>query len=429
MSTLSYILPGHTVWLRGGTYTGDITCSINGTAENPILIKPYPGERVIINGGLTISGVHTHWYDIEKCYIGGTRYTEEELSGPSIVAGVFDINSTTKLINWIIYDQVANGLGWWSPANGGELYGCVIFNNGWSAPDRGHGHSVYTQNLSTSDTKTMKHCVFAQQFGMDSSNLSLYGTGATGLQNYALTENVFIGGRQLIGGDAPIDDITLTDCHVNGSTLMLGYHDDGHVNTVITGLRMLGRFAPLYMRQYTLQNSLIVQTAAAKLIYSQEPAEGFVGYTSSGNAYHNTGGDAAPFQVETVASYDFDGWKARYSCDADSTYATSLPVANSIHVYPNEYKTGRGMIVVWNWTGADSVSVDVSTVLAAETNYSLRSAIDYFGDVATGTTGVDGTITIDMRAISHSVSIPDGWEAALIDTTFPTFGCFVIEAA
>jgi hypothetical protein len=87
------------------------------------------------------------------------------------------------------------------------------------------------------------------------------------------------------------------------------------------------------------------------------------------------------------------------------------------------------MIVVWNWTGGDSVSVDVSTVLGIGDSYRLRSAIDYFGDVATGTVAGDGTITIDMRAISHSVSIPDGWEEPLIATTFPIFGCFILDAA
>jgi hypothetical protein len=98
-------------------------------------------------------------------------------------------------------------------------------------------------------------------------------------------------------------------------------------------------------------------------------------------------------------------------------------------VYPNEYDADRGMIVVWNWQELDTVTVDVSTVLAVGDDYTLRSAIDYFGDVGTGTVAVDGTITIDMRAISHSVSIPDGWEVPLIDSTFPRFGCFVIKKA
>lgn len=425
------IAPGHTVYLKGGTYSGDYVCRRNGTAAQPITYRAAAGERVIIDGSLTIEGAHTRWIGIEKCLSGGTRYTEGGGSAPSIVAGGLTVNgSGTKLINCIIHNQVDNGIGWWSPASGGELYGCIIFDNGWSAPDRGHGHALYTQNLSTNSIKTMKHCVLAQQFGMSNSNLSLYGTGATGLEGYRLSESVFIGGRQLIGGDAPINDIEVDDCHAYGNAFELGWHDDGHINTIIRRLRMKGEFAPLFMRAFTLQDSLIVTDGGdVQVIYSQEPAENFVGYTLSGNAYHNRGENLKPFQVETVGTFTFDEWKARYSCDADSTYSTDLPASNSIHVYPNEYDEDRGMIVVWNWLSSDSASVDVSTVLDAGDSYRLRQVTDYFGDVATGTVALDGTITIDMQAASHSVSTPDGWETPLMDVTFPVFGCFVVEKA
>src|SRR5262249_47184213 len=64
----SPVHPGDPVWLRGGTYAGTFTSHINGTASSPIVVRQYPGERAIIDGGsiggtamLTVGGSYT-WY-------------------------------------------------------------------------------------------------------------------------------------------------------------------------------------------------------------------------------------------------------------------------------------------------------------------------------------------------------------------------------
>src|SRR5687768_4789276 len=43
------IRPGDTLWLRGGTYRGDFTSRLTGTADAPITVRQYPGERAIID--------------------------------------------------------------------------------------------------------------------------------------------------------------------------------------------------------------------------------------------------------------------------------------------------------------------------------------------------------------------------------------------
>jgi hypothetical protein len=435
----SPIRPGATVYLRAGTYTGEFVAALNGSAESPINVKPYPNERVIIDGDILVGGSYTRWYDIEKTQSGEARSTLEEGSAPADIdkGDVFVTGPGVKLINWIIYDNSSDGIGFWQAASGAELYGCIIFNNGWDAPDRGHGHSLYTQNAAANDAKSIKMCVLGPCFGASSSNLSLYGSEAAELEHYNIENIVVISGRSLVGGDAKISDISIDASHFFGGSLQLGYHDLIGNNAVVNNCKMARNnghlFSPEYMQSFTLSNSTIVFYATEEvlndlLIYSLEPAAGITAYTMSGNAYHYLGVDAAPFVVGGIRSYDFTGWKARYSVDADSTFSTSLP-SDSTHVYPNEYKAGRGMIVVWNWTEAASVSVDVSSVLEVGDNYRLRSAVDYFGDIATGTVAVDGTITIDMRAISHSVALPRDWETALMDNPFPTFGCFILDAA
>ena len=55
------VQPGDTVWIRGGTYTGQFKCNVVGTAGNYITFRGYPGERATIDGNYdnSVSGNHT----------------------------------------------------------------------------------------------------------------------------------------------------------------------------------------------------------------------------------------------------------------------------------------------------------------------------------------------------------------------------------
>ena len=44
--------PGDTIWLRGGTYTGNFTSYLTGTASLPIVVRQYPGERATLDGNV-----------------------------------------------------------------------------------------------------------------------------------------------------------------------------------------------------------------------------------------------------------------------------------------------------------------------------------------------------------------------------------------
>ncbi len=49
---LKRLQPGDTLYLREGSYFENIYCAVAGTAEKPIAIRAYPGERVVIDGGM-----------------------------------------------------------------------------------------------------------------------------------------------------------------------------------------------------------------------------------------------------------------------------------------------------------------------------------------------------------------------------------------
>ena len=44
------VVPGSTLYLRGGTYTGRFTSKLNGLASAPIVVRSYPGEWAVLDG-------------------------------------------------------------------------------------------------------------------------------------------------------------------------------------------------------------------------------------------------------------------------------------------------------------------------------------------------------------------------------------------
>src|SRR5262249_44252030 len=49
---LRQLKPGDTLLIRGGTYYEKVSLSRSGTEQSPITIRSYPGELVVIDGGL-----------------------------------------------------------------------------------------------------------------------------------------------------------------------------------------------------------------------------------------------------------------------------------------------------------------------------------------------------------------------------------------
>jgi hypothetical protein len=67
-----------------------------------------------------------------------------------------------KFINLVIHGN-SQGISWWVGSKDSEVHGCLIYDNGWKAPDRGHGHAIYTQN--NEGIKTVSDCIMAGGHG------------------------------------------------------------------------------------------------------------------------------------------------------------------------------------------------------------------------------------------------------------------------
>ena len=202
-----------------------------GTSGTPIIIAAYPGETPILDGATTINGNDTTWRGITFTYSGWTiRVSAQTGSAPTDLPTTKTLNvfgQRTTLYCCTMHD-LGGGCGFWEPAIDATIEECLIYNNGWTAPDRGHGHGVYTQN--NTGTKTIKRCVFATGY----SDYSIHGYTETGhIQGFDIVECVSIGKELLVGGYRPVDRLTETRNVLWGGTLQTGY-DPAQANGTAT---------------------------------------------------------------------------------------------------------------------------------------------------------------------------------------------------
>ena len=188
LSSSSPARAGDTIWLRGGTYNSSYTSNLNGTASAPIVVRAYPGERVILNANnsaarsadvvLSIFGSHTYFWGFEIMSTDPFRPTTDGAHGPN---GIYVNTSTNiKLINLIIHDLPGQGVGMWTENTGAEMYGCLVYNVGSNHWD----HGIYVQNQTGTKKIADNIVVNAASHGFHA-----YGSSEAFLNNITLDGN------------------------------------------------------------------------------------------------------------------------------------------------------------------------------------------------------------------------------------------------
>ncbi|MBI2947007.1 MAG: right-handed parallel beta-helix repeat-containing protein [Verrucomicrobia bacterium] len=231
------VQPGDTIWIAGGTYkhpdrkAGAMGFAVRlaGAQGKPIEVRALPGEHVTLDGGLNVQTPATHiWLrDLEILVsenLTRSRRFEEPGSSPKSYDrpwGGLNVYSGAqcKFINLIIHDN-AQGVSWWSASKDSELHGCIIYDNGWEAPDRGHGHAIYTQNLD--GTKTISDCIMTGGYGY---TLHAYGSSRADVNNYFVVGSIcYSAGPFLIGSGKPSHNIKVFTNFLYGVSARLGYN-------------------------------------------------------------------------------------------------------------------------------------------------------------------------------------------------------------
>ena len=256
------VKPGSTIWIAAGTYKNpDRTPAskgygvhLAGAEGKPVVVRPVAGARVTIDGGLHIvSGTSWLWIrDLE--ILVSEKERDCKISGSDPSAGLarpwggLEIVGTSdhcKYINLIIHDN-NQGCGFWRPATDSEIYGCIFYDNGWTAPDRGHGHCIYTQNAD--GLKTISDNILLTKYP-GTYSMHAYGSPGADVDNYLFEGNIaYNSGPFLIGSGKPSHHIRVFTNFLYNVNLRLGYNapenEDCEVrgNTIVKGGLSIDKF-------------------------------------------------------------------------------------------------------------------------------------------------------------------------------------------
>ncbi|MEZ5399701.1 MAG: malectin domain-containing carbohydrate-binding protein [Bryobacteraceae bacterium] len=439
------VRPGDTIWIRGGTYgdgVSDVYVKLVGSAAAPIVVRNYPGENAKIqyitivgccsgspnpaNGsyvwlwGLEFTSPIT---DRTGCATGPPCYASSAIKDALLVFG-----DGVKVINCVIHDA-RQGLALWKEATGAEAYGNLIFNNGFVASDRGHGHGIYSQNQN--GIKKITDNILFNGFGF---GIHLYGSGSAWVKNYTVEGNVAFnsgaleGGRSgniiVAGGADGNRGMIVKDNHFYNYPHDVGYAEigwpwsSGNGDGVITGNYFIGGVDAAWVVDYqTMQFSNNTLLSPLTQVWMRAPY-GTGAYNWNNNRYYG----ADRFRYGST-SMPLASWRATAKVDQNSTVTASNPTGVWTAIRPNRCEAGRSHIVVYNWSNQSSVAVNLSGVLTPGSPYEIRDAQNFFGPPVVKGTYAGGNVNIPMN--QTAVAQPNGRVPSIPPHTSPRFGVFV----
>jgi hypothetical protein len=135
---------GDTIWLRGGTYRGSFEATVGGTQDAPVVFRQYPGERAIIDGatgGDPTLAASRPWVTFWGFEVTNSDPDRQAFRPNIVVANA----SNTKFVNLVVHDG-GTAFFTYSELTGVEVYGSIIYNNGWQDPGTGGGHALYLKS-------------------------------------------------------------------------------------------------------------------------------------------------------------------------------------------------------------------------------------------------------------------------------------------
>jgi hypothetical protein len=301
----------------------------------------------------------------------------------------------------------------------------IFYDNGWDATESVDGEHFYTQNNSASPTKIFRRNLFGRCFGLA---FQLYSESAPRNWHILIVDGTFLStlyasaGQErndvtyrrlcfwkawlsLGGGDTANTDLVVEDCYVAGQSITVSSSN----GTTITG------------------NTVVKLDGVGEMGIGT--AQGVI--EVDGNHYY--GGVVLKYNnaIKTWAEWQALGF------DANGTYSADLPTETAAFVVASD-GTGYvlGQVTVYNWTSANTVTVDLAALgVTNGQQVKLRSIDDPLVDVRALT--VSGTsVTIDMtiydadtNPTGRTISTPIGHDVPLGPAQDIRFGAWRVEMA
>ncbi len=403
LSSSSPAQPGDTIWIKEGVYKGSFISEISGSSGQAISIKPLPGQRVLINShnsgvqdaGLRVNGQWTDFYGIEATSSDTNRgNTQERYPNVEAKSGIAVFGAHTNIYNCLTHDNIGGGIDFWKTAVDSTLHGNIIYNNGFAHSGRGAAHGVYTQNTTGYKNITNNIVFFGFQTG-----LHPYSTGAAPINNFTIENNVWF----LAGAADPRDNQQKTN--------LIIYTKSGVKNLVVKnnkGYSQVNRGSSITSDDVYGTAQLIDNYLVERLeVYDLWDKFDLTGNTIYGNIDQN------PDNIINDVS--------------GNTFASSRPTSgNKVFVDANEIDPRRGRVTIYNYDDADSVDVDLSSILKDGEAYRVHSVMGLFQEALISDVYDGGVVTIPMGTIDPPQ--PNGNPNGIDEDDGPKkkFGVFIV---
>jgi hypothetical protein len=212
-----------------------------------------------------------------------------------------------------------------------------------------------------------------------------------------------------LGYDELNDDLLATGNYLVGETQVINWKAITFTNnTLTTGLFAQGGSK---VSLWHLSNG------AVKTGHTWNNNQYFVPLTASSKPFS--------FALNGAWSYHlFPAWQLLAGFDTNSTWSPTAPTGLHTFVRPNVYEKGRAHVIVYNWSGAGSASVDLSGVLNSGDRFEVRHGQDFYGAPVMNGTYAGGSVSIPLVARKPANPLGTGWRQP--PTVSPVFNVFVV---
>ena len=447
------IRPGDTVCIKGGTYPGRFAPNLNGTASQPIKVRSYPGQRVILDGGMPVSSLTaattaTAAYSNSNLILSDTSNLQ--------IGSILRVGNENMRLDGINYTtRVANVVrGWggscpnascqsWPSGSAITTYytmfditGSNTWYMGLEITNSVQASRILSSGLvdlgagvtdaCSSGCKFINNVVHNTAGGIGSfnnssgnayyGNISFLNGWDTGLTNDAGRGHGFY--LQNLSPTAPVKTASDNISFANFGFNLQAYSDSGGIhNLEFTGNIFFESSNPLpngptfnvligggnqtwagwkFISNYTYNPTINgVHRGTDVVGWGNSPCTSPIvrdNYMASGTFELSTNCTNA-----VVTGNTFYSFFARSGSFPSNTYLPSRPNDTKIFVRPNSFDPGRANIAVYNWPRSQSVSVDLTSAgLAMGQRFQIRDAQNYNGPAVYAGTYTGGRVTLPM---------------------------------
>lgn len=423
--------PGDTLWLHQGTYSGAYSSTLTGAPGAPVVVRQYPGDRAVIDGAGTstetfvVRGDWSEFWDFELTNSNPDRHSFR----PDVVV---NYASHTKYIDLVIHD---GGVAFYTERDEAdvEVYGCVIYNNGYQGSDRGHGHAIYIK--SDVGPVLARDNVLFDQFGYGVHAYSDVGTGL--LNNILIERNVSFNngtlssnstaGNLLVGGQDPADNVQVLANYTF-------YPPNYDATNAVLGLDTLRNGTVSFGGNYLVGGSPVVDIGAWS--YAAVSENTLVGHGIMQMLHQRVAKgtmwlDNLYYRDSTAAAWGFAGdtlplgqWRKITGLGDSDRVSEIAPSAPEMHVLVNRYDPHRATVVVYNWGGTATGDVDLSPVLRPGDEFVIRNVQALFDSAVVEGTFTGAPVTLPLKGVPPPT--PVGFTSSPAPRTGPAFDVFLV---